>query len=73
MSTCHTANPYLAKPVTIEKITVENDARDLKTFRLAFNASADRAAFGFASGQFAMLSVSGAGECPIGIASFAAG
>jgi sulfhydrogenase subunit gamma (sulfur reductase) len=69
MSTCHTANPYLAKPVTIEKITVENDARDLKTFRLAFNASADRAAFQFASGQFAMLSVPGAGECPIGIAS----
>lgn len=69
MSTCYSANPYLARPVTIEKITVENDARDLKTFRLAFGSDADRAAFNFECGQFAMLSVPGAGECPIGIAS----
>ncbi|MFA6133511.1 MAG: FAD/NAD(P)-binding protein [Phycisphaerae bacterium] len=66
---CASANPYLAKPVTIEKITVENAARDLKTFRLAFCSRADREAFKFDCGQFAMLSVGGAGESPIGIAS----
>ncbi len=62
-------NPYLTLPVTVEKITVENDARDLKTFRLAFRHKADRKGFRHECGQFAMLSAPGAGECPVGIAS----
>ena len=63
------ANPYMPQPVTIEKITVENEAKDLKTFRLAFCNEADEKAFQYQCGQFAMLSVPGAGESPIGIAS----
>jgi len=62
-------NPYIPYPVTIDKITVENDARDLRTFRLVFRNPADRAAFDFRIGQFAELSLLGVGEAPIGIAS----
>ncbi|MGB2983307.1 MAG: FAD/NAD(P)-binding protein [Candidatus Bipolaricaulia bacterium] len=62
-------NPYLPLPVTIDKITIENDAKDLKTFRLRFQREEDTASFQYACGQFAMLSVAGAGESPIGIAS----
>lgn len=63
------ANPYLPLPVTIDKITIENDVKDLKTFRLRFVRDEDAAAFQYQCGQFAMLSVAGAGESPIGIAS----
>ena len=63
------ANPYLPFPVTIDKITIENEARDLKTFRLRFQNDEDAAGFQYECGQFAMLSVAGAGESPIGIAS----
>lgn len=69
MTSCPTANPYLPVPVTISGITIENDASDLKTFRLAFDSKTDEKAFAFECGQFAMLSVPGAGESPIGIAS----
>jgi sulfhydrogenase subunit gamma (sulfur reductase) len=62
-------NPYLPLSVTIDKITIENDAKDLKTFRLRFEREEDAAAFQYECGQFAMLSVAGAGESPIGIAS----
>ncbi|MDD5673249.1 MAG: FAD/NAD(P)-binding protein [Chitinivibrionales bacterium] len=63
------ANPYIPLPVTIEKITLENEARDLKTFRLVFCNAGDAVNFKHACGQFAMLSVQGTGEIPIGIAS----
>lgn len=61
-------NPYRPILTRIEKITIENEARDLKTFRLAF---CDQAAddFHYHCGQFAELTVFGIGECPIGIAS----
>lgn len=62
-------NPYLPYPVSIQKITVENETRDLKTFELVFRDDADRDRFKFRCGQFAELSVLGAGESPIGIAS----
>lgn len=62
-------NPYIPKAVTIEKITIENESRDLKTFRLVFLNEEDRKGFQYECGQFAMLSVLGAGESPIGIAS----
>ncbi|MFC2082620.1 FAD-binding oxidoreductase, partial [Candidatus Bipolaricaulota bacterium] len=62
-------NPYLPLPVTIEKITIENDAKDLKTFRLRFQSDEDASSFRYECGQFGMLSVAGAGESPIGIAS----
>ncbi len=62
-------NPYLPYPVTVRKITAENGARDIKTFELVFRNDTDRERFAFRCGQFAELSVLGAGECPIGIAS----
>ena len=60
---------YEPYAVTIDKVTVENDAGDLKTFRLAFDKEDDQKAFAHKCGQFAMISVPGTGESPIGIAS----
>jgi sulfhydrogenase subunit gamma (sulfur reductase) len=60
---------YEPYAVTIDKVTVENDAGDLKTFRLAFDKEEDQKAFAHKCGQFAMISVPGTGESPIGIAS----
>ncbi len=62
-------NLYHPKPVTIRKIVIENQAKDIKTFELVFLNKEDRERFKFICGQFAMLSVLGAGESPIGIAS----
>ncbi|GAJ23086.1 unnamed protein product, partial [marine sediment metagenome] len=45
------------------------EARDIKTFELVFLEQEEREKFKFSCGQFAMLSVLGAGESPIGIAS----
>ena len=62
-------NPYRPILTTIQKITIENEARDLKTFRLAFCDDNEANDFNFQCGQFAELTVFGVGECPIGIAS----
>jgi len=62
-------NPYLPIPVTIKKITIENEARDIKTFDLAFNDKKDAGKFKYTCGQFAEISMLGIGEAPIGIAS----
>ncbi|MBN1836032.1 MAG: FAD/NAD(P)-binding protein [Spirochaetales bacterium] len=62
-------NPYIPYPVTIADVTVENEARDLKTFKLVFENEEDRAAFSYLPGQFAEVSVLGTGESPFGIAS----
>jgi len=62
-------NPYLPYPARIEDIVVENDERDLKTFRLAFEDPDDAKAFEYMPGQFAELSLPGMGEAPFGIAS----
>ncbi len=62
-------NPYLPIPVRIERVTVENDAQDLKTFDLAFVEEALRANWRFVPGQFGFLSIAGVGEAPFGIAS----
>ena len=62
-------NPYVPYPVDVRKITAENEAKDIKTFELVFHDDADREQFAFQCGQFAELSILGAGECPIGIAS----
>lgn len=63
------SNPYLPMQVRIDSIVIENDAKDLKTFRLVFVHESDARTFRHKCGQFAMLSVAGAGEIPIGIAS----
>lgn len=62
-------NPYLPYPVKIEDIIVENEARDIKTFKLVFSNKEDEEKFKHLPGQFAEISVLGAGEFPIGIAS----
>jgi sulfhydrogenase subunit gamma (sulfur reductase) len=62
-------NPYLPVQVQVEKVVVENDAKDLKTFDIAFTDPAARKAFEFIPGQFGFLSIAGVGEAPFGIAS----
>lgn len=62
-------NPYRPMLTVIQKITVENEAKDLKTFRLEFCDGEDANNFNYRCGQFAALAVFGVGECPIGIAS----
>jgi NAD(P)H-flavin reductase len=62
-------NPYLPYPARIEEVTIENGARDIKTFRLAFEDPASAAEFKHVPGQFAELSLPGLGEAPFGIAS----
>ena len=62
-------NPYIPFSVQVDRVTIENDARDLKTFELSFVNPADRDRFRFAPGQFGFLSISGVGEAPFGIAS----
>jgi NAD(P)H-flavin reductase len=62
-------NPYVPIPVTIDEVFIENDQRDIKTFRFTFDNKEDKAAFSYLPGQFAELSLFGSGECPIGIAS----
>lgn len=62
-------NPYLPYPMRIDRITIENNERDLKTFKVVFVDPEHEKTFDYIPGQFAELSVLGAGECPIGIAS----
>jgi NAD(P)H-flavin reductase len=62
-------NPYIPYRIAIEQITIENEARDLKTFDLRFVDSSDAEKFRYTCGQFAEISVLGVGESPIGIAS----
>jgi NAD(P)H-flavin reductase len=62
-------NPYLPISVKVERVTIENDARDLKTFDLSFTAPEARKSFHFTPGQFGFLSIMGSGEAPFGIAS----
>jgi len=62
-------NPYIPYPVTIDDVTIENTAKDLKTFKLVFDREEDWQAFTYIPGQFAEVSVFGTGESPFGIAS----
>jgi len=62
-------NPYIPWPVTIEEVVVENELRDLKSFKLKFLKEEDAAQFTYKPGQFAELSLFGCGESPFGIAS----
>jgi NAD(P)H-flavin reductase len=62
-------NPYLPYPVRIDKITMETEDRNIKSFRVAFLNPEDERGFEYSPGQFAELSVAGKGECPLGIAS----
>ncbi|MEM5788025.1 MAG: FAD/NAD(P)-binding protein [Syntrophobacteraceae bacterium] len=61
-------NPYLPYPVRIDSIITETEDRNLKTFKLIFQNPGAEEKFAYTPGQFAMLSVAGLGEIPIGIA-----
>ena len=62
-------NPYLPYAARIEQVQVENEAKDIKTFRLTFEDPRSAAEFQYLPGQFAELSLPGVGEAPFGIAS----
>ncbi len=62
-------NPYKPYPVRIDDIQTETADKTLKTFTFVFADKADDALFSYRPGQFAMLSIPGVGEIPIGIAS----
>ena len=62
-------NPYIPCPVRITEVIVESEDGNLKSFRLAFERREDAKAWSHVPGQFAMLSLAGQGEIPIGIAS----
>jgi NAD(P)H-flavin reductase len=62
-------NPYLPYAARIDEVRIENEARDIKTFRLVFEDSANASEFAYLPGQFAELSLPGVGEAPFGIAS----
>ena len=62
-------NPYIPAPVTIDDIVIENELRDIKSFKLSFLNEADKKSFNYLPGQFAEISILGKGESPIGIAS----
>ena len=57
-------NPYIPYPVTLEDVTIENEAKDLKTFKLVFDNEEDKKAFSYKPGQFGEVSVLGMGESP---------
>jgi len=61
-------NPYLPYPVRIDSAITETEDRNLKTFKLVFLNAQDEKKFAYTPGQFAILSVAGLGEIPIGIA-----
>ncbi len=62
-------NPYLPYQAIIEDIKIETEDGNLKTFKLVLEREEDRDAWNHMPGQFAMLSIAGKGEIPIGIAS----
>ena len=62
-------NPYLPTPMRIERVVVETEDKNIKTFSLSFLHKEDEANFKYVPGQFAELSVLGKGEAPFGMAS----
>lgn len=60
---------YMPYPVRIDDIVVETEDGNLKTFKLVFEQEAHAKTWKHVAGQFAMLSLAGVGEMPIGIAS----
>ncbi len=63
------SNSYIPYSAIIDDITVETEDASLKTFKLVIENEEERMAWRHNPGQFAMISVPGKGESPIGIAS----
>jgi sulfhydrogenase subunit gamma (sulfur reductase) len=62
-------NPYIPFAMTLEKVVIETDDKNIKTFVTKFRCDQDECDFQYLPGQFAMLSVLGVGEAAFGIAS----
>lgn len=62
-------NPYLPRLAKIEKVAVENEIGDLKTFEVSFLNDKDFDDFKYIPGQFVEISSFGIGEAPFGVAS----
>ncbi len=62
-------NPYIPASVIIDDIVIENELRDIKSFKLSFVNEVDKKNFSYMPGQFAEISILGKGESPVGIAS----
>ncbi|TET16710.1 MAG: heterodisulfide reductase subunit F [Dehalococcoidia bacterium] len=62
-------NPYLPLAMRTEKIVIETDDKNIKTFSLSFLNEEDESSFNYLPGQFVQLSVLSEGEAPFGIAS----
>jgi len=62
-------NPYLPTLVKVEKIVMETEDRNIKSFDLTFVEKQEENNFHFLPGQFAEISILGKGEAPFGIAS----
>jgi len=62
-------NPYIPEQARIERIVIETDDRNIKSFDLAIVDKDKAKSFQFVPGQFAELSITGKGEAPFGIAS----
>ncbi len=63
------SNSYVPIRCRVEEIVVESEDGNLKTFHLSIIDDGERRRWRHVPGQFAMLSLLGRGECPIGIAS----
>ena len=62
-------NPYKPCPMRIAKITVESEVKDTRTFELERVNPEDGKRFQYLPGQFAEVSIFGAGEAPVSITS----
>jgi len=63
------SNTYIPVNMTVKRIAVEDPAKALRTFDLAFVDEADAKKFTYMPGQFCEFSLLGKGESPFGIAS----
>ncbi len=62
-------NTYVPIRMRVEKITVEDPERNLRTYDLAFEDEEAGKRFSYLPGQFCEMSILGKGESPFGIAS----
>jgi len=62
-------NPYIPTRAKIEKILIETEDNNIKTFDLGILNKEEKDGFTYLPGQFAEISLTGKGEAPFGIAS----
>ncbi|MDY6971261.1 MAG: FAD/NAD(P)-binding protein [Thermodesulfobacteriota bacterium] len=62
-------NPYIPIAARIEKVLIETEDNNIKTFDLGILDKEAKESFSYLPGQFAEISITGKGEAPFGIAS----